>query len=45
MNEAHVQCADCGHCRVGIKFEWCHECEDFACERDTDCEAVKGVRG
>lgn len=40
---AHVQCEDCGKCRVSAREEWCGGCEYFSCEGQEDCkdEATK----
>jgi hypothetical protein len=35
----HIQCEDCGKCRVTQEAEeWCGECEYFSCERQEDCK-------
>lgn len=35
---AHVQCRDCGKCRMTQQAEeWCGDCEYWSCERGDDC--------
>lgn len=40
----HVQCADCGKCRVVLDAEeWCGYCAFTSCERGPDCsDAMSG---
>lgn len=40
---SHVQCEDCGKCRVTPREEWCGHCEYFSCERGADCAATEGA--
>jgi hypothetical protein len=39
VEAAHIQCEDCGKCRVTQEAEeWCGDCEYWSCERQEDCK-------
>ncbi|MEV4991230.1 hypothetical protein [Pseudarthrobacter sp. LMD1-1-1.1] len=39
----HVQCEDCGKCRVIENEDFCWDCEYRSCERGPDCADEKPI--